>query len=628
MALSQDEQVIWDALADEAAHVIDDRARDRDKLRERYADVMGKGDFRNRDFDGLVNVMFDAFPEIERKYARSGDRLSDFLPEAVGDIVDGHFANSVLSDRRLSDDLDDRTFREMEDAVHRYKDLVRGRRGERGGREERDRDGRRGGGTGYSRERGRDRDNSRDMGREARNAGGGWRNRSATRRAAAGEGWNDVARDAAATQQAEVRREEPAARPVPVPVEQVAAAPAPAPQRPALDGPDFTKARPYDDYWVKGEHWIVAIKSPWKLEWDDQNPLASVPSLYDVRTHVKYHVKSEDGKVREELVKVQQDNRYLAHDQMAQPERYQSPRSSSPAVSLSGKPVAEEDKLNDVQAKPQVSYLTDVLKGLDTTHFVPGEGGAPLAETIEGLVFDTRVKMFGSDRPQRLNVCFRTTPLIASSWKQEDLIREVYNCHNLAAAAVKMQELKDQFDAPIWNVLNKRFSTLVLRALTLQFQYNSVKSLSFAEHWDRLINHLETQKGEGFASDFAQRTNYIVTMASTLADRADLPGFTGREDEDVPCIVFLEQIAMIAINATMDGLGLGNVLEKMELGVSITASGDADLNAAVRHVYGKLDGNAPTPGACRVFLNTSDGTLMELLPFAARKENYILAVAK
>lgn len=630
MSLTRDEQTIWDALADEAVHVINDRDRNGDKLRERYTDVMAKGDFRNRDFDNLVNLMFDAFPNIERIYARDGDRLSDFLPDAVADVVDGHFANSVLSDRRLSDDLDNRTFNEMEDAVNKYKDIVRSRGGR--GERERDRGGReeRGGrGTGYSRDRG-GREDRRDIGREARNPGGGWRNRGAARRAPAGEGWNDVARDAAATQEVEVRREEPAQRPRPVPAEQAAApAPAPVAARPALDGPDFTKPRPFDDFWQKGEHWIVASKSPWKLEWNDENPLASIPRIYDVRAFVKYHVKSEDGKVREELVKVEQDNRYLMHDQLAQPERYQpSQRTGSPSVSLSGKPAAQEDRLNEVPTKPQVSYLADALKGIEQSHFSTGENGAPLAETIEGLVFDTRVKMFGTNKSQRLNVCFRTTPLIASSWKQEDLIKEVYGCHNLSAAAVKMQELKPQFDDVIYKALDKRFSDLVLRALRLQFQYSGVKSMTFSEHWGRMLDHLEAQKSEGFASDFAQRTNYIVAAACTLADRADLDNFTGREGEDVPCVVFLDQIAMLAIDNTMDGLGLGNVLDKMDTGVSITATGDAELSAVVRLVYNKLDEKAPSPGACRLFMNTNDGTLLELLPFAARKENFILAVAK
>lgn len=627
MALSRDEQAIWNAIADEAEAVIEDRARDRDRLREKYADVMSKGDYRNREFDGLVNLMFEAFPTIEDKYARSGDRLKDFLGKAVEDVVDGHFANSVLSNRNLSDDLDDRTFREMEDAVDRYKDIVRGRGGrDRGyGRDDRrERDDR--GGTGYSRGgRDRDRSNGRDMGREARNAGGGWRNRGTARRAQVGDQWVDTAREAAASDE---RREEPAQQPQAAPA--AAPAPAPAPSRPAIDGPDFTKARPYDDFWEKGEHWIVATKSPWRLAWDDQDPLASVPRLYDVRTHVKYHVQSTDGKVREELIKVSQDNRYQQHDQMAQPERYQSTvQRQGHSISLSGAKAEAEDKLNEVPAKAKATYLHDVLTSIDLTQFSVDESvGAPLAETLQGLVFNTRVKMAGNDEAQRLNIGFRTTALVASSWAQEDLINQVGQCHNLAAAAVKMNELKLSFDVAIWEALNQRFSELTMRALRFQFQHNSVKSMSFAQHWDRLIDHLESQKGEGFASDFAQRTSYIVAMACTLADRADLPGFMEREGVEIPAVVFLDQVAMIALNGSMDDLGFGNAIEKAETGVSITAGADQQLNEAVRLVYNKLDGKAVTSGACRVYFNTNDGKLLELMPFAARKENFILAAVK
>jgi len=636
MSLTREEQTIWDAIADEAVAVIEDRERDGDRLRRKYGDVMSKGDFRNRDFESLVNLCFEAFPVIEDKYARDGDRLSDFLPKAIEDIVDGHFANSVLSNRELERDLDDRTYNEMQDAVDRYKDLVRGRGGrdrgygrdDRGGRG-RDRDDR--GGTGYSRggRGGRDDRNSRDIGREARNAGGGWRNRGSGQRASVGDGWVATAREAAAAQEVEVRQD--AATPTPPPA---AAAPAPAPvapSRPALDGPDFTKARPYDDYWMKGEHWIVAHKSPWTLAWDDQNPLASVPKLYDIRTHVKYHVQSQDGKVREELIKMSQDARYLMHDQMAQPDRYQStqPRAGH-SVSLSGQKIEQgEDKLNDVPSKPKATYLHDVLNGIPLPQFnVDPQTGAPLAETLQGLVFNTRVKMFGNEDAQRLNVGFRTTALVASGWKQEELINQVGQSHNLAAAATKMNELKAEFDPVIWDTLNKRFSELTLRAVRFQFQHASVKALSFASDWQKLIDHLHTQKGEGFASDFAQRTSYIVAMACTLADRGDLPGFMDREGVEIPAVVFLDQIAMIAIEGSMDDLGFGNAIQKQETGVSITANADQELNAAVRHVYNKLDGNATSSGACRVYFNTSDGQLLELVPFAARKENFILVAVK
>ncbi|MNY62234.1 hypothetical protein D3C86_1990170 [compost metagenome] len=66
----------------------------------------------------------------------------------------------------------------------------------------------------------------------------------------------------------------------------------------------------------------------------------------------------------------------------------------------------------------------------------------------------------------------------------------------------------------------------------------------------------------------------------------------------------------------------------METGASITAQADAALNTVVRGLYSKLDDKAPSAGATRVYLNTNDGAILELIPFAARKENFILAVVK
>ena len=647
MALSRDDQVLWDAIADEAERVIEERARNRDEMRERYADILGKNNYSNRDFDGLIDSIFGAFDNIEREYARKDDRLDDFLPLAVEDIVDGHFANSVLSNRRTADDLDDDTFRDMQDAVDKYKDLLGGRgRSSRYSRDDRDRGGRgdrdsrrERGGSGYSRSGGgrdRERASSRDLGRErSGSSGGSWRNRTkGSARAASGDGWGALAGEVAEVNEAEARREEAARRPAAsvVAASEVRSAPV-APARPALDGPDYTKARPHDSFWENGEHWVVASKSDWKIPFDFSNPLNSVPKLYDIRTHVKYLVKNADGVVREEIVKVTDDNRYLMHEGLAQPERYHSTgRRSTPAVSLGGTKVVEEDQLNEVADKPKVTVLRDALAALPVDQFAVAEAGAPLGETLTGLVFNTRVKMATATPPdaQRLNICYRYTPIVVSSWAQEDLVKRVFESNNLAAAANQMRELKTQFDIQLWEALNKRFSDLVLRAVRFQFQHNAVKALSFANDWEKLVSHLEATKGEGFASDFAQRTAYIIQLACAIAQRADLGAFTELpEGSEVACVVFMDLSAIIALDGTLDSLGIGNVITSMETGASITGAADQALATAVRHIYGRLDSEvASCAGGCRVYINTLDGATLEVIPFAAKKENFILTAVK
>jgi very-short-patch-repair endonuclease len=641
--MTRDEQALWDGIADEAVRYIDERADERgaSELRVRYADILGKNNFANRDFEALVDSMFDSFRNIEEEYARSNDRLEDFLPKAVADVVDGHFANSVLSNRRTADELDNRTYAEMEDMVKLYKDLLGGRgRGGRGGDRDRGRDSGRGGrdergGSGYSRGGRGDRDRGRteNLGRTSGGGGGGWRNQKAARtKVAAGDHWAEAARDARDTddrldeaRQVEEVRRPAAAKPL------IADSPlAPVESRPVLEGPDYTKARPHDEFLQDGEHWKVASKSGWTIPFDYNNPLASVPKLYDVRTQIKYHVKNADGKVREELVKVTDDNRYLAHEGMQQPERYHSTsRRNTPAVSLSGAKPAADDDLNQVDAKPVVTNLQESLGNLDRSQFEVGENGAPLGETLNGLVFNTRVKMVAGHDSQRLNICYRHTALIATSWEQESLIQRIYGSHNLSAAAQALRDLKNNFDITIWNELNKRFSDLVLRAVRFQFQHNSVKAMSFANDWEKLIKHLEGTKGEGFASDFAQRTSYIIPMACAIASREDLSAFTELpEGQEAPCVVFLDSTAIVALDSTLDALGLGKQLAEMETGASITAQADRGLNAVVLGMYSKLDDKAPSPGATRVYLNTNDGAILELIPFAARKENFIITVVK
>lgn len=642
MAMNRDDQALWDQIADEAVRYIDERADERgaSEYRVRYADILGKNNYANRDFETLVDAMFDGFRNIEEEYARSNDRLEDFLPKAVADVVDGHFANSLLSNRRTADELDNRTYGEMEDMVKLYKDLLGGRGRGGGGRGDRDRGGRdagRGGrdergGSGYSRGGRQERPTrTENLGRTS-GGGGGWRNQKAARtKVAAGDHWAEQARDAREGSDREDDRQVEERRPAATkPL--VADSPlAPVESRPVLEGPDYTKARPHDEFLQDGEHWKVASKSDWKIPFDYQNPMASVPKMYDVRTEIKYHVKNADGKVREEIVQVNDDNRYLAHEGMQQPERYQSTRRNTPAVSLSGGKVADTtDVLNKVDATPAVTNLQESLGALERTQFEIGENGAPLGETINGLVFNTRVKMVAGKDEQRLNICYRHTALIATSWEQEELIKRIYGAHNLSAAAQAMRDLKADFDITIWNELNKRFSDLVLRSVRYQFQHNSVKALSFANDWEKLIKHLEGTKGEGFASDFAQRTSYIIPMACAIAGRDDLSAFTEQPEgaDPVPCVVFLDSTAIVSIDSTLDALGVGKQLLELESGASITAQADAGLCNVVRGMYNKLDEKAPSPGATRVYLDTNDGGLLELIPFAVRKESFILAAAK
>lgn len=632
--MTRDEQAIYDAISDEAADYIEKRAADRIELRERYADVIGKNRYNNRDFEALVNSMFDGFDTMERHYARSNDRIGDWLPKAVMDMVDGHFANSVLSDRRTADELDNRTYNEMDDMAKLYKDLLgsrtrgRDRDRERGrGRDDRDdRDDRGRRGSGYSREPART--TGRDMGRERRDEGTGYRRKSSTAsRVVAGDHWSELAESieprAQVVEPVKDTRRPVRDEPVIVPV-------APKEVRPVLEGPDYTKPRPHDEFLRNGEHWMVASKAKWEMPFNYANPLASTPKIYDVRKDIKYLVKSTDGTVREELVKVTEDNRYLAHEALAAPERYRSEQTNRRSATISLRPaaVSEEDQLNPVKPTMKDTTLQTALSAIELTQFEIPSTGSYLGETLEGAVFNTRVKMAAENAPTRLNVCYKHTALTASSWLQEELVLKVFASVNLAQAAIQMRELKSEFDITIWNELNKRFSDLVLRAVRYQFQHIAVKTLSFANDWEALIAHLETARGEGFASDFAQRTAYIVPAACTIAARSDLGEFTDMPGTDIPCVVFMDMLGMICVDTTMDLLGLGNQLKVQESGASVTQTSDANLCTTIRSIYDKLDGKAVSSGACRVYFNTVDGQMVEIIPFAARKENFILALHK
>lgn len=620
--MSNDDK-LWNFIADAAEYHIK-KSASKSKLREDYAYIMSENRYRNKEFEQLVTDACSCVHNLERKYARQNDKPEDWLTEGTEAFVDGHFAYSVISDRRISDQLTDREYNDMKAAAEDLQDLMS--RNERSSYRRDDR-----------REPGRERSmhsmGSRDLGRASR--GAVHTGRQSDRGAAGASGWDALSNLGAGGDTAREVNEPAPAREERYVVPTVEAALTPRQetrQEPRqhinIEGPDYRETRPYDRFMRHGEEWVLAALSTWKLT-GDGDLLTVVPKLYNCNTHIKYHVKDTDGKVREEFDPVTEDNRYAAHENLHRAiDEPVPPKAASSGFTRA----ALQNNLNEGisgEFLPQKeTLLHELLQDVDPDQFDLRRSNP--VDSITGAVFSSRAALTASKDRARVDLHLLRTPIVASKPGQIDLIEKVYNTNSLAGTQEMLNTLKPEFDQAVWGALNKRLGDFLLRAATYQFQFNEVTKLNFSKHYIKYLGDMENLRGAEPTAMFAQRIGYVCDLATGHFAEADVADYTSdlyelKEGETVPMVSFVDFIAMVSLDCTLDDLGIGSQLDDQEKGAVVQPTGNRKLYDALRSLYGNLDGKVPAPGKVRIYLSTSDNRLIEVLPYAARTDAFILA---
>ena len=640
--MSRSKDDFWDSAFDMVSAYIEKKADDSD-LRELYFKMMSDRRWKNNAMNDLIDGIVAAESNIVDMYLDDRTSERDAMREAVRDIVDGHFAAVIINDRKLSRELSDRTYDQMREASEKFEDIMdnRSRRGSGSSRRRDDLDDRDRRDDRRDREYGgrdRDRDDRRDSGGRSY----GERRSSPSRGSSSNsdDPWSLLSQvESGFREEAEhvnddgSRERMERVRPEPVEVEREE--PVVARRRSNVEGPDFTRADPFGEYWLRGEHWVVAHRSRWEL--DDPSLSADagelIPRWHDLNLYVKYFVKNADGFVREELVEVSDDNRYLNQELRVQRgEEPEERRSSAISLRALRKTTSEEDILDTPQ--PAVKQRTvDLIEKLnEVADLVPEmTEGAPV-DSLVAATFSGRSKMLSTEREADLLLGYMRTPLAASSWEQMDLIDQVGEAPSLVAAAELMNELKPKFDLSIWNKLNERFTTLALRAMHFQFHFTAVKQMNFARDIGVVMKAMAKQRDDEFASMFGGRTRYINQQATQYASKEDLAATVadlGVDAEKFPAIVFLDFMEIVSINATLDELGISNLATDGagDKGLSISNAGNRQLASALRRIFEAVKGSLPGVNA-RVLLSTADNFLIEVTPYAARNEAFVFSLVK
>lgn len=623
----QEDRRLVDYVFKVAEAVITQNARQND-LRQQYGEMMAANRWVNQDIDGLVNNIVAALPALERKLARAGDQLQDWIDAAIAAMVDGHFAGVVLKSRS-ADRLDEQTFAEMKREAQAFVDIVDEGRGGRGGGGF----GARGGGGGYERGGYTAASNIGAIG-----TGHSHRTNGGSEADLMNDSWailaqQNVTDNLPAERQADLRPVERAE--APLSEAPIYREPTP-PVASTVEGPDYTKADPWADFWREGEHWQAAHRSKWRLteKLDDtiRRGIELVPKVYNINTHLKYYVMNERGEVREELIEVSDDNRYLSHQLRSSDDSEFRPAVRSAGLSLNPrnnqKPVQDVTGDDMFDADAAAPDLVDILGQIKDDEILPETDNVLIVDSLPAAVFSNRAKAIKLGLRVRAELSVRRTPVLVTSPDQAQLVDQINDAPTMTAAAEKMNELKHQFEPNLWHTLNDRISEEFRHATKYVFQYTGLtNAIKFAEHYPLAINHISAKRGAEFATNFASRIRYVLDRACGHLTDADIAsGVSGLAEMDgIHAVVFADYQVVISLEYTLDQLGLGRALLDNAAGMAVTSTDHPKLHAAVSRVYRKLDDTFSSV-RFRVVLSTSDNRTVEMVPYAAKTTAFVLAL--
>lgn len=606
-----------DLVAEFACNYIDRKGDEggRGSNRDAYAGTMSASRWQNRAFDGLVNTILDALDDLEDEFKERNDNFEDWLKPAVEFCVDGHFAMAVLADRRASDELTDRIYNDMQDTKDRFLRIVGGdQRGGRGGRRD-------GGGARVTSGLGQvAMTGDSDSGRGQRDTG--------SRRVSSMMMSPEERAEVASVPREEPRQEERVVREEPA-----RRAPVVEQRTTRKNGPDFTQPRPHEDYWLGDEHWQLARISTWVKNYDpylnDGEPVIKAPTLVDLKSQILYFVKDSQGRVREEIVDVDEDTRYMQHAALDDPKR------NAGIVAIDTSPRTSVVRLGRNNSNPSQEAEQEVRKvSLSITDHLANtnkEGGDfAQVDSLTIANFSARYACSQQGQPVLKRFLMRT-PCLVSGPEQEKLLNELETASNLAEICKLFNENANKFDANLWSLLNQRFSTQLLRATRYQWQLEKLKNINFATSFQTFMDKLSSSgmMDESTLAGYSRRIRFIASKALARLSGSDVIDTVAdllQSGNEVPAMVFVDYLHVVAVPGDLDSMGIGSQLRTAPIGLALTSTVNAELFRAVSGMYNTITAETDNNVGTRLFISTSDNHLIEVLPFMGRTDAFVLTL--
>lgn len=602
--------------------------RDRSEPREIYYEVMSARGWMNPQFSNLVDEVAIFSQLIEEDSPRNA-RLEDVVLMAAEEWLHMDLGEFILSDRSLSNRLTDKQYRDAEDAAIQKERAIReieralnSSRRDRGGRsdryDDRDRDRR-------DDRRGRDRD--RDRGGRGNDR---WNDRGrSSRRDRPGEGsMMSGGISAARKRDAENRREEeiieersrrrehvPESRREPeARAEKTKGFSRQELARYTVNGPDFSKSRPYDDFLQNGEIWQAAHLSQFKLD-PKQHPFLTA---YDFNKKIRFLVKDADGNIREEFIDMNDDLDYLRHELAGT-----DPREARRQAAEKKRPQVKQTD-TDQTPQRQERQVNRIRLNLNTSKMEKTTLITSSTTEAEAIVALERV-MKGEDLAARHVMVL--TPLLSDD-QTIAALEDVSNARSLSEASELLLSYKEQMNPIVYKTVNEKMAFRLTHALRNSFG-QKVRLSDFASDYGKAYQWMRETHGENWARSFGNRMRSLISdvfSSVTQKDAAGVSYLSGLFDmpeekvgEQVKANLLQDHYTVISVNVKLKDLSL--TLTKDPQMVC-----DREMPELHRLIEEAFAAHVETGGGMgRVYLITQDGERIEFFQNGLDLDAYLIS---
>lgn len=625
---------------DRTVDYIENRARDND-LRTAYANYMSKGNWNNNEMANVVEVIA-VVADDELRSCRSEREEEACIRDVIMTMVDANCGSFGLSDRELANSAPDDIYTEMKRADAKWNDILNRlqgntRGGGRGGREQSRSFS--GGGSDRGRsvfDRGQQHGTRRSAfdrteQREERASNSVFAGRDVSRgNSPVFDRHQDDQRQPSTARSAFAQTRERPPAPEPVRREEPVRRAAPVAEPERQEGPDMNSERPYDDFWMKGEHWQIAHRSKFVWSWSQKQ---QTRRAYDPDNEVRFLVKGVDGQIREEFIAMTDDLVEEAHVIRA----HQRPnRTRTTTERVEGDDIFEGKDLDvvDLDALQVTKYYAakELLQELDiSSPFISKQAisVATLEEAAVRVAGDATKN--DGDVTATNNIMSIQLAGDATTIKALEAVKSIgVNDGDLLQLQKRLKSLRGTLAENVMNYLDKHFTHEVNSALGDQFGLAKPRIESFVEDFEDLLNcNTFKKQGQAYSSQFLSRTRILLASMQYLVEDelrdefmecTDLLKISENDPEAYTefrknMVVLFKPVAMIHIKLMSEQLGFVD----HEVRVPRRAGEGADPTM-VDTLIGLYAIGRKTAGAGRVYVVSADNLIFELVPISGARD--------
>lgn len=396
-------------------------------------------------------------------------------------------------------------------------------------------------------------------------------------------------------------------------------------------GYDHTTEHPYEEFWEDDRLWQASTKTKWELTGFGTDRF---PQLYNIFKYVSYHVMDKYGNVTQEFKAVNDDNRYINHSLVKEPDNFTSSFGRRPPkISEIIKDTREPDFDEPVDDKSTLELKSAIdLNQSDLDNI----GAAKVNENLSIAAITARSEIdTKAGRKSAISMHVLLDPVEGSTVAETEKIKELYTETTLLALANKLKDLEGVINKPLFTRINNKIGDAVLAEANSSFGLN-ISSLNFAKRWGDVMKMFADNPKKydpQWLDSFSRRLNSMIPTFLGVVDLVDLDGKIDpvfehivTEDNVRRVIPFVNFYALVSIDTTLDKLSIG---KQLELSSPVIVRPDHDYYSA-EILHAVLDRVVSGPGApeTQVMLSTKCGSLIEVRRQGYNSTNLVLTLHK